>query len=280
MNINYYNASNSTRFNDGRVPYISFKSFDGLDFINHGFSTRLGGVSGGIFSSMNLSFTRGDNSDDVRTNFKIIAKALHTAPEKMVYAMQTHTANVMEATKNHCGMGVIKERDFCDVDGLVTNIPGITLVTSYADCVPLFFADPVKKAIGLSHSGWRGTVQDIAHNTICKMQELYGCNPGDIKVFIGPSICRECYEVSLDVAEKFAEKYKDEVFDKILFPKNNGKFKLDLWQANYRNMINSGIKEENIGITDICTCCNKNVLFSHRASKGQRGGMCGFLTIK
>lgn len=280
MNINYTNFSNTTVFHDTKVPHISFKNMDKLDFIRHGFSTRLGGVSDGIYSSMNLTFTRGDDENKVRRNFEIIAKELGMPVESMVYAKQTHTVNVMEVKEQHMGMGIIKERDFDNIDGLVCNTAGITLVTSYADCVPLFFADSVHKAIGLSHSGWRGTVGNIAKNTVNKMTELYGSKPEDIVVFIGPSICRECYEVGSDTAEEFAKAYKDKVFDDILFPKDNGKFTLDLHRANYHNLIDCGIKEENIEITDICTCHNPDILFSHRASHGERGGLCGFLQIK
>lgn len=280
MNINYSNFNGTTKYHDTKTPYITFKKLDEIDFINHGFSTRLGGVSTGIYSSMNLTFTRDDNPECVSENFRIIGNALNIRPEDMVYAMQTHTANVMEVNESHKGMGVTIDRNFSDIDGLVTNIPGVALLTSYADCVPLFFVDPVNKAIGLSHSGWRGTVNNIAGNTINKMAALYNSEPTDIIAFIGPSICCDCYEVSEDVAEEFAKAYGDKVFDDILYVKDNGKFKLDLWNANYHNFLNSGLKPENIGITDICTCCNKDLLFSHRATKGKRGGLCGFLQIK
>ena len=229
---------------------------------------------------MNLTFTREDNPVNVSRNFELFAGATGVKTEDMVYSMQTHTTNVMEVTEAHRGMGVVKERDFSDIDGLVTNVPGITLVTSYADCVPLYIVDPVKHAIGLSHSGWRGTVNNIAAVTVSKMTKLYGTNPKDLVVFIGPSICRDCYEVSADVAEEFATVFGRCVFDKILHVKNNGKFKLDLWQANFTNLIECGVCLDNIAITDICTCCNSELLFSHRASKGMRGGLCGFLTLQ
>ncbi len=280
MNINYLNFNNTTTFHCNNVPYISFKSFDKMDFINHGFSTRLGGVSTGIYSSMNLTFTRDDEPQRVSRNFEIIGHELNMDTKDMVYAKQTHTTNVMEVTDAHRGMGIVKERDFDNIDGLVTNTPGIVLVTSYADCVPLFIVDPVKKAIGLSHSGWRGTVNNIARVTIDKMKELYDTNPSDLIVFIGPSICRDCYEIGAEVANEFAIAYGEKVFDDILYPKENGKFQLDLHRANYYNFANAGVPVDNIGITDICTCCNPELLFSHRASHGERGGLCGFLSIK
>lgn len=280
MNINYSNFTGTTTFHDKKTPFFTFKNLDKLDFIKHGFSTRIGGVSTGIYSSMNLTYTRTDNPENVTTNFRIMGDALSINVEDMVYAMQTHTVNVMEVNESHKGMGILRNRDFTDIDGLVTNVPGVVLVTSYADCVPLFFVDPVNKAIGLSHSGWRGTVNNIAKVTIEKMTTLYGTKPTDVISFIGPSICKDCYEVSEDVAEEFAKAYGPAVFDDILYIKDNGKFKLNLWAANYHNFINSGILPENIGITDVCTCCNSDLLFSHRATKGERGGLCGFLQIK
>ena len=283
MEIKYLNGNETTVFHYGRTPYITFKSFDGLDFVRHGFSTRLGGVSGGIYESMNLCFTRGDNKEAVSRNFELIGGALQIAPEDMVYAKQTHSANIMEVLNSHRGMGVVRPRDYDEVDGLVSNVPGIALVTTYADCVPVFLADPVRKSIGLVHSGWRGTVQNTAAAAVNKLEKLYGTNPENIRAFIGPSICRNCYEVGEDVAEQFAESYGGDAFIRgILNPiaPFKGKFLLNLHAANRINLLNAGVSEENIGITDICTCCNPKLLFSHRASKGERGGMCGFLQIK
>ena len=280
MNINYLNFTNTTVYHSGRVPFFTFKNFEKLDFIRYGFSTRLGGVSKGDFSTMNLSFTLSDEPDRVGENFRLMGAALNIDCEDMIYAMQTHTANVMAVNHTHKGMGIIKERNFRDVDGLITNEEGICLVTGHADCVPVFLADPVRRAIGLSHAGWKGTVSDIAGATVKAMGECYGCKPADMVAFIGPSICRDCYEIGADVAEKFAEAYGKLVFDDILFPEASGKFKLDLHRANFHNLLNAGLKEENIGLTDVCTCCNPDLLFSHRASHGKRGGMCGFLQIK
>lgn len=262
------------------VPLIKFKCFEDIDFINHGFSTRLGGTSKGIYTSMNLSFTRGDDPRCVSKNFELIADAIGTKPEHMVYAMQTHTTNVLRVGKDHRGMGVTRERDFSDMDGLITDEPGVCLVTSYADCVPLFFVDQRKKCIGLSHSGWRGTVGKIGIQTVKMMMTEFHSNPADIIGLIGPSICQNCYEVSKDVADEFAKAYSKERIKDLLVSKPNEKFQLNLHQANVYNLLDAGLKLENIFVTDICTCCNPDLLYSHRASKGQRGGLCGFLEIK
>jgi len=167
-----------------------------------------------------------------------------------------------------------------DIDGLVTNVPGLVLVTSYADCVPLYFVDPVNKAIGLSHSGWKGTVGRIGEVTIQKMQELYGSDPGDILACIGPSICRDCYEVSQDVAEKFQEIFPQALWERIMDDKGKGKYQLDLWESNRLILLEAGIREEHLAVTDLCTCCNPELLFSHRATQGKRGNLAAFLGLR
>jgi len=273
-------VNNNSKASSSKAPYIKFKCFDGINFINYGFSTRLGGTSSGIFTSMNLSFNRGDDERSVSKNFELIADSIGTKPENMVYAMQTHTSNVLKVDKSRCGMGVTRKRDFLDIDGLITNVPGVCLVTSYADCVPLYFVDIKKRCIGLSHAGWRGTVGKIGITTVKMMIQEFDSDPHDIIAFIGPSICSDCYEVSKDVADEFSKAYSKETIRRILISKSNEKFQLNLHQANKYNLLDAGLKPENIFITDICTCCNPDLLYSHRASKGQRGGLCGFLEIK
>ena len=163
---------------------------------------------------------------------------------------------------------------------MITDIPGLVLATFYADCVPLYFVDPVHHAIGLSHSGWRGTVRKIGAVTIKKMAEEYGSNPEDIKVAIGPSICQKCYEVSGDVIEEFKNAFEQKHWEKLFYVKENGKYQLNLWEANRIIFMESGILKQNISMPNICTCCNPEFLFSHRASHGKRGNLGAFLGIK
>lgn len=174
----------------GEVTYLTYPAFEKLEGIIHGFSTRLGGVSRGIYSSMNLSFTRGDEEEAVKENYRRIAQAIGFRTDDIVTSDQTHTANVRKVTEADRGKGITVPRDYQDVDGMVTNVPGLVLTTFYADCVPLYFVDPVKCVIGLSHSGWRGTVAKIGKATVEKMKEEYGCHPEDILAAIGPSICQ------------------------------------------------------------------------------------------
>lgn len=262
------------------VPYLSFPLLERTGLVKHGFSTKMGGVSKGKFATMNFTFTRGDNPDHVMENYRRMGKALDVEPEKMVLSYQTHTTNVRKVLKEDAGKGIIKEREYKDVDGLVTNVPGITLVTFYADCVPLYFLDPVHKAIGLSHSGWRGTVKRMGAVTVRRMEEEYGSRPEELIACIGPSICRDCYEVGSEVAEEFKKKFESQYWEDILLSKENGKFQLDLWKANEIILCQAGILKENIEVTDICTHCNSDYLFSHRFSGNERGNLAAFLSLQ
>lgn len=246
----------------------------------HGFSTRLGGVSKEHLYSMNLSFARGDREENVRENFQRIAHAVGFEAEKMVFTHQTHTTNVRKVTEEDWGKGFSKERDYSDVDGLITNVPQTVLTTFYADCVPIYLVDPVKKAIGLCHSGWRGTVGRISQVTITRMQKEYDSDPKDILAAVGPSICQNCYEVSGDVIEQFQDSFHEKYWKELFYQKENGKYQLNLWKANEILLEGAGITKEHISVTDICTCCNPQLLYSHRASKGQRGNLAAFLMIR
>lgn len=261
------------------VPYIQFKNLSATGIVKHGFSTRKGGVSTGIFSSMNLNFKRGDDPDAVMENYRRMAAALNMRVEDMVLSDQTHTTNVRVITEEDRGKGILKPQDYSDVDGMITNVPGIVLVTSYADCVPLYFVDPVRKAIGLSHSGWKGTVGHIGQKTVWKMHEVYGTEPKDIVAAIGPSICQSCYEVSDDVAEAFRANFTADEATDILLDKGNGKYQLDLWKANWYVLTDAGILPEHLSVTDLCTACHPDLLWSHRKTNGQRGGLSAFLSL-
>ena len=263
------------------VPLLHFNLFEKLDMALHCFTTREGGVSTGDCASMNLSFSRGDAKEAVMENYRRIAMAMGVSVKDFVCSDQTHTTNVRRVTRADAGKGVIKQRDYTDVDGLITNEPGLVLSTFYADCVPLYFIDPVQKAIGLSHSGWKGTVGKIGEVTIKAMTKEFGSKPEDLYCAIGPSICQDCYEVSRDVAERFMDAFPEHV-DEILQQQkgNEDKFQLDLWKANEIILLEAGVLPEHLAVTNICTCCNPTKLFSHRASKGKRGNLAAFLMLK
>lgn len=263
------------------VTYLKYPSFEPFEkTIIHGFSTRLGGVSKGIYESMNLSFTRGDEEEAVFENYRRIADAIGFLLEDIVCSDQTHTTNVRRVGRADRGKGITRARDYTDVDGLITNEPGVVLATFYADCVPLFFIDPKNQAVGLSHSGWRGTVGKIGKVTIEAMKREFGSNPEEIYTAVGPSICQDCYEVSEDVIVQFEEAFKKENHKNLFYKRANGKYQLNLWKANELVFLEAGIKPEHITMPGICTCCNPDFLFSHRASHGKRGNLAAFLGLR
>ena len=280
LGIRYKDERQIFREIEKEVPYLEYPLLTDTKIVHHGFSTRFGGVSQGCYASLNLSFTRGDDEAAVRENYRRIAKSIGVKCENMVLSQQTHTTNVRVVTEKDKGKGIVKPLDYTDVDGMVTNIHGICLVTFYADCVPLYFVDPVQKAIGLSHSGWRGTVGKIGKETIRKMEEQYGSDPKDILAAVGPSICKDCYEVSEDVILEFQKNFKERYWKDLFYRKENGKYQLDLWKANEIIFKESGILPEHIAVTNVCTHCNSEILYSHRTSGDRRGNLAAFLALK
>lgn len=256
------------------VPLLTYPLLEKTEFVTHGFTTRMGGVSEGYCSTMNISTTRGDAPEAIEENRKRLARALGVKVEDFTYTHQTHTTNV----------AVVKEEDrgkrFMETDGMVTNVPGICLVTFYADCVPLYFVDPVHRAIGLSHSGWRGTVKRMGQVTLERMKEAYGTKPEDVFAAIGPSICQDCYEVSGDVIEEFRENFSEFVWSQLFYEKENGKYQLNLWRANQIVLTEAGVEAQNIAVTNLCTHCNPEILFSHRSTGVKRGNLSALLAIK
>ena len=268
------------RHKEGNIEYLTFESLDRLGIVTDIFTTRKGGVSTGYHASMNLAFTNGDEYEDVMDNYRIIAPVIGVELDHIVRTHQTHTTNVVRVTEDMVyDDGALHDAPGSDIDGLITNIKGVALATFYADCVPLYFVDPVHEAIGLSHSGWRGTVAGMGRVTIKAMQEAFGTDPADLYTAIGPSICIDHYEVSEAVAREFMKAFPGDT-DKIMKPgAEAGKYQLDLWEANRLLMIQSGVKEDHIEVSGMCTYSDPETFFSHRASNGKRGNMAAFLKL-
>ncbi len=271
------------------IEYLTFPNLEGQEGIRHLFTTRIGGISRGDYATMNFSYTRGDEKAAVDENFKRIAKVLGRSVEDFVLSDQTHTANIRIVTGEDAGKGIVRKKDYHDIDGMVTNVPRVVLAAFFADCVPLYFVDPANRAIGLSHAGWKGTAAGIGKRTVACMQETYGSDPKQMLAAIGPSICGSCYEVGEEVAGQFFRLFPDaKKAAAILRPaplslesaeKKEKKYLLDLWRANYEMLLEAGMLPAHLCVTDLCTCCNAGYLFSHRASKGRRGNLGAFLSI-
>lgn len=257
------------------VGLLRFTNWNALP-VKHAFSTRIGGVSRKEFAAMNLGFNRGDEDDAVAENYRRFAEAVKVPLMQLTAGAQDHNIHVRRVTMENAGVGVWKAADMESIDGLVTDVPELPLIIYCSDCVPLYFYDPEHHAIGISHAGWRGTVNGMAKATIEKMQAEFNTDPAVLLAAIGPSIGPESFEVDLPCAEEFlALPEHDFVVDD-----GNGKFHVDLWECNRRFMLQSGMKPENITVGGVCSVKESDLIFSHRVTKGKRGSNAGVLMLE
>jgi YfiH family protein len=206
----------------------------------------------------------------------------------MVRPDQTHTANVLTVTEEHLSMGILREREYTNIDGLITSKRGITLITSHADCNALFFYDPKQQAIGLAHSGWKGTLQEIGAQIIRQMSTDFGTKPEDVIVGIGPALCQTCFEVDEDVAQKFYQ--KNPAWQPMAFQREIGicsetgeerrKHYIDLKSVVRETLIRSGVKLENIHDMGLCSKCRPDLFYSYRGQKGKNGNMVSVMMLR
>ena len=237
--------------------------------LTHGFTTRKGGVSTGEYESMSLSHFRGDDISCVRKNEEILCENLGLDIKRLTATKQEHTSVIEIIDKTNIGIGIHYGWEK-GVDAVITMEKNVPLLCYAADCVPiLMYADDIK-AIAAIHSGWRGTDEKIAVKTLKKLKEL-GADAKNIYVAIGPCIGQCCYEVSEDVAKRFEEKHS--------IAKGGGKYMLDLAKVNYDLALQMGVMEENISLSGICTACNNDLFFSHRAQNGKSGTLGGIICI-
>lgn len=263
----------------GGVSYLTFPALEAYPRLLHSFSTRLGGVSCGEFESLNLNFRRGDPDENVLENYRRICRAVGYDFGSLVASAQDHHTVLRYVTKQECGIGITKSRDMESVDGLYTDVPGVTLVTSYADCVPLYFYDPVKQVIALAHAGWRGTVQRIGEKMTQTLCKKFGCRAQDLLAAVGPSIGPCCYQVD-DVVRDAVMRHTDLLPQELLAEQGGGKYLLDLWECNRRILVLSGIPDENITVGEVCTKCHPELFYSHRQMGNKRGGMVAMMSLK
>lgn len=257
--------------NKGGIQFIVFKRLKEIPFIMHGFSTRIGGDSKGAYSYLNLGLKTGDNQEKVKENIRRFISAVGLNHEDLVVSDQVHGDNIKIVNSEDRGKGYLKQRDYNGVDGLVTDVPNIPLMAMFADCVPIFFIDTVKRTIGISHAGWKGTKLKIGEKTVRAMTDTYGSKADEIIAVIGPSIGKCCYEADDIVAEQFDAGFTDT--STFIFPKGKGKYRVDLWEANRIVLNETGISNKNIIISGLCTGCNLDLFYSYRREKGNTGRM-------
>lgn len=258
--------------------FIGIPSLSVFPELVHGFTTRYGGVSTGDYASLNLNFNRPDPASNVIKNYQIFSEKIGVPLENMVLSHQVHDKNVLHVDRRHGGMGLIHERAYKDIDGLITDEADLMLVTYYADCVPVYFYDPVNKVIALSHSGWKGTLLNIGVETLKMLIETYSCHPENIHVAFGPHIKACCFEVGNDVADTFSSTFT--WANDFIIQRLDGKRIIDLEGIIIRNLMDFGILKEKISGCRICTKCNKDVFFSHRGNNGKTGTGVAFLMIR
>lgn len=275
--IKDYKSGNHT------VPLIESPLLQEIRGLRHGFSTRKGGVSKEHLSSLNLGFNLGDEREKVLENFRILGSLFEAKPEDFVLTQQTHSINVRRVGKEDRGKGIFRERNYTDVDALITNEEGVILTAFSADCVPILFYDKGHRAIASCHSGWRGTHGRILARVIEAMQREFSSKPEEIYIAIGPSICKNCYEVSEDVGEAFLEAFpalREETKNASPIERvSEEKFHIDLWELNRIIALEAFIPPENISISGYCTMERPDLFFSHRYSQGKRGVQGAFISL-
>lgn len=260
------------------VKYFVIDAFEKTNLVKHCFTTKVGGVSKGYYSGLNLGLHKEDNREDVIENYKIICGILGIEYKHLVASDQVHDNKIYKADKKDLGKGIVRESDIIGIDGLITDVKGVPLITYYADCVPLFFLDPVKKSIGTSHAGWKGSVLKIGQETVFRMKKEFGTKPEDLLVGIGPSIGPCCYEVDEPVISRVIEAFPF-LWKKLVIDRGNGKWDLNLWETNALQLEEIGVRRENIFVSGICTSCSKELLFSHRRDKGKTGSLAAIIQL-
>ena len=258
----------------GGIGVYRLPTFDACVSIDHGFSARTGGVSTGVFSSLNLSFTRPEQREHVMENYRRFSSSAGLPWDSMIMDSYEHGTTILRVDHDDCGKGYLYD-PLPPCDGLVTDDPSVTLITGHADCMAFFFFDPVKNAIGLCHAGWRGAKARIGSEVIRMLFSCYGSRPEDILCGVGPSICPRCFEVGDDVAEAFEQDFPSCPLRGI---NRVGKATIDLWQVAVCQFVESGISPDHIELMGVCTM-EDDRLFSYRREKGRTGGMAAYLRI-
>ncbi len=263
----------------GQTKMFEIPSFEDTGLVRHGFSTRLGGVGKKPYDTLNLALHVGDEPGDVIENRKIACDKFGVDITRIVTCQQVHGTNIEAVSEGDAGVGAFSyDEAFPAADGIITNRPGLLLATFYADCVPLFILDPVKKVVGSIHAGWKGTVAGIGAAALKRMTSEYGSDPADCLVGIGPSIGLCCYEVDSPVIDELRTKFR--WWQKVISESGTDHPHLDLWETNRRIMIDAGVPENNIETAGLCTCCSQDILFSYRGGQGVTGRMGAFIMLK
>ena len=262
-----------TQHTDNSITYLRSQALEG---VAHGFSTRLGGVSPAPWDSLNLGVGRGDTMENVQENYRRFCAVLGMDDRRAVLSKQIHEDVVRHVTEADAGKGLYCDRDYSSVDGMVTDVPHLPLVVFSADCNVILLYDPMRRAIGACHAGWRGTALGIAKKTAQEMVRLFGCEARNIRAAIGPAIGQCCFETDEDVPAALRAALGEEVEPYITW--NGAKYHIDLKAVNALWLRKAGV--EQIDICDHCTACRPDLYWSHRKMGNARGAQIAMIALE
>lgn len=262
-----------------QVPLLSYRLFQHHRDVVNVISTRLGGVSASPYNTLNLALSTSDRPESVIENRRRVCDAVGVNLESLTIGQLVQGTHIAVVDDELRGRGSLERATSLQgTDGLLTNLPDTPLAVLVADCTVVSYYDPRKQVIALAHAGWRGTAGLIASKMITKMREVYGCQPEDILVGIGPNMGKDSFQVREDVLQVFHTTFGDlaEVF---FTPQSDGSFLLNLNAALLTQLIASGIQPDHIEVSGIDTYQRTDVFFSHRAEKGKTGRFCGLIAL-
>ncbi len=252
------------------LPFYTFPGLDADPGVRHAVLTRHGGISPAPWDSLNLGWTVGDERANVESNYRRWTQALGLVREELTTTWQVHGSHVLVADGSQHGM-------LGKADALITRVPGLPLVQRYADCTPILLYDPVRRACGIAHAGWQGTVARCAEAAVRAMQEAFGTDPADLIAGVGPAIGPCCYEVGPEVVSAVRTSHRDP--DRLLQPgPRAGAALLDLWEANAQQLHDAGVVR--VEVAGLCTACYRETFFSHRGDHGQTGRFAAFIMLE
>ena len=258
------------RHSSSGIVFYQFVSLACHPQVSHGIFTRGGGTSVPPFRSLNVGGRVGDDPAAVRANHDLIFKTLSISPEQVVTAQQVHGAHVAVVGPSQRGTAVPA------VDSLVSKTPGIALMLAFADCLPLLLYDPQRHVIALVHAGWRGTIAQVAANTVAVLRQSFGCDPADIWACLGPAIGPCCYQIGPDLAQEIRDVFGPR--SGLLALQSDGTLHFDLPAAVRWQLELAGV--QHVENSELCTSCHTDEFFSHRAESGRTGRFAVVLALR
>ncbi len=265
-------------YKEGEPAYLKASLLAGNGFVDHAFSTRLGGCSKGAFSSLNTAFHVGDSRENVLENRRIFFKQFNYDYRYIISSVQVHGTDLKVFDHKNCGEGALPFTAHARCDALITEEPGLPLTAYSADCLLIYFVSLQKSPlVAIAHAGWRGTLGGIGKKVVSYLKAHFSVQPGQLLVGLGPAVCRNCYIVDYYLADQFKTAGWDD--PSYLEPAGQDQWSLDLSAINAEQLLRAGVRAENMACNYWCTSCNPELFYSYRREKGITGRMIGFISI-